>query len=263
MNNVFSFKRFGNYFLFDLRRAFTTYGTNLLVMSLSPAILFVIHLLLGLLKNGTASELPIESKFVCLSIVIFVVSVSAGIKIYGSITEKRFGSDFLMLPASSFEKWLSMAAVVCVVVPVTLSVVSIASDVLLSLIAPSAYGPSMTSHLLDADILGDKEIYINAPALLYLSWCGCALTFTLGGICFKKAKAAKTFLCLFVLTTIFTLLLAATIGDSIDAVPQLFEDLQDPEQLINFLNLSSNLFFAVTLGTLLILNWFRIRTIKH
>ena len=108
MNNIFDFKRFGNYFAYDLRRAGNNYGISLLVLGLMPVILFIIHLLTMLLRGGNVYTMPGESKIIVLSIVLFVTAVSAGVKIYGSITDKRTGSDFLMLPASTTEKWLSM-----------------------------------------------------------------------------------------------------------------------------------------------------------
>ena len=39
MNNIFDIKRFGQYFLYDLRRAWNNYGLSLLLMGLIPIIL--------------------------------------------------------------------------------------------------------------------------------------------------------------------------------------------------------------------------------
>ena len=267
MNNIFDFKRFGNYFAYDLRRAGNNYGISLLVLGLMPVILFIIHLLTMLLRGGNVYTMPSESKIIVLSIVLFVTAVSAGVKIYGSITDKRTGSDFLMLPASTTEKWLSMVLMVCIVVPVALLVLTLASDALLNWLAPSIYGDGIINSDLASDlasITGDEDVSVNMPAILFLGWCGCALTFTLGGIFFKKAKVAKTFLFLFVLSTVLSILaiVAAKLGLG-DSISKFVDDINDPASAIDAFNWTLNIFNIITLGGLLVLTWFRLRTLKH
>ena len=55
MNNVFDFKRFGNYFLYDLRRAKNNYAISLLVIGLLPVALYIITQFFSLITgNGVA-----------------------------------------------------------------------------------------------------------------------------------------------------------------------------------------------------------------
>lgn len=270
MNNIFDFKRFGNYFAYDIRRAGNNYGTSLLVLGLMPVILFIIYLLTWLLRGSdTVNPMSEEAKIIVLSIVLFVTAVSAGVKIYGSITDKRAGSDFLMLPASTLEKWLSMVLMVCIVVPVALLVLTLASDALLNWLIPSIYGDGIINSDTISDLStiitgGNEGFSINMPAILFLGWCGCALTFTLGGIFFKKAKVAKTFLFLFVLSTVLSILaiVAAKLGIG-DLIGKFVDDINDTESAVSAFNWTLNIFNIITLGGLLVLTWLRLRTLKH
>lgn len=268
MNNIFDIKRFGNYFAYDLRRAGSNYGISLLVLGLMPVILFLFHMLGSMFNSGATSPVSDGAKFSVFCVVIFVTAVSAGVRIYGSITDKRAGSDFLLIPASTVEKWLSLALMVCIVVPAVLLALTLASDTLMSWLFPAAYGEGAIADFCgDAlNFTGNDEIYINTPAILFLGWCGCALTFTLGGLLFKKAKVAKTFLCLFALGTVFSILAAILVGN-LDFQPeqlaQLEENFGDPEVAIRTLNWIANISNFITLGGLLALIWVRLRTIKH
>ena len=120
MNNIFDIKRFGQYFLYDLRRAWNNYGLSLLLMGLIPIILYVVYQLISLVSGRGTGLVPDPMKFVGLFAVLCVVLLGAGTKLYGFVTEKRAGSDFVMLPASTTEKWLSLALMVCIVLPVVL-----------------------------------------------------------------------------------------------------------------------------------------------
>ena len=269
MNNIFDIKRFGNYLAYDLRRAGNNYGISLLVLGLMPVILFIFHILTCLLRWGTVNSMSAEFKIIVFSTVLFVTAVLAGVKIYGSITDKRTGSDFLMLPASTFEKWLSMVLMVCVVVPVALLAISIVSDTLLSWIFPAYYGDGAIAGVCgDAfnDFINSEDAFFNIPAILFLGWCGSALTFTLGGIYFKKAKIAKTFLSLFALGTLIMIIATFIVGSldiNTEQLSNVFENVNDPNSAINAFNWMLNIYFFITRGLLLVLIWLRIRTLKH
>ena len=270
MNNVFDFKRFGNYFAYDLRRAINNYGISLLLLGLAPVILYTLHVLTSLLRGGGIAPIDGSLKIVISGIVILATAVSAGVKIYGMVTDKRSGSDFLMLPASTLEKWLSMVRMVCVAVPAVLLVLSLASDSLLSWIVPASYGEGIITSASSEDfsmLMGTNEDFsVNLPALFFLGWCGSALTFTLGGIFFKKAKIAKTILCLFALGTVLSILTAVLIGNfnvDMEQFSQSLEEVDNPASVINSFNWLLNIYMLITRGGLLLLTWLRLRTLKH
>ena len=267
MNNVFDFKRFGNYFLYDLRRAKNNYLISLLLMGLMPVAIYLIYQFFSLITGHGVTELPVESKIAAICISVCAVMLGAGAKIYGSITEKRAGSDFLMLPASTLEKWLSMVLIVCIVLPVALFVLLFVSDGIMGLFFPNSYG----SRLFDLGALrgtidgftGDEGFYFNMPAVLFLDWCECLLIFTLGAVCFKKAKVAKTLLCLIAFSMVMSPLMLLLFGNAHIDNEWLLEQFNNPDRAISAINWFLSIIYTVVIGGLLAGLYFRLRTLKH
>jgi len=267
MNNVFDFKRFGNYFLYDLRRAKNNYGFSLLVIGLMPVALYIITQFFSLITGNGVTELNDIFKFVAIFCGILVVMLGAGVKIYGRITEKRAGSDYLMLPASTFEKWLSMVLIVCIVLPVFLLALMFVSDGLMSLVFPNSYGSRILSFdfargLIDG-MMNEEGLYFNMPAVLFLDWCETLLIFTLGAVCFKKAKVAKTLLCLFVFGMVITPLMLLFLGTTSIDNDWIVEHFTDPDRALAMVNWTLSILYTVMIGGLLAGLYFRLRTLKH
>lgn len=267
MNNVFDITRFGNYFLYDLRRAKNNYAISLLVIGLLPVALYIITQFFSLITGNGLTELSDVPKFITIFTGIAIVMLGAGAKIYGSITEKRAGSDYLMLPASTLEKWLSMFLVVCVVLPAALFALMLVSDGIMSLLFPNTYGgralnPDFAREL--TENLMDKEgFYFNLPAVMFLNWSETLLVFTLGAVCFKKAKVAKTLLCLLAFSMVISPLMLLIFGNtSIDA-DWVAEHFSDPDKAVAAINWTLSIIYTVVLGGLLAGLYFRLRTLKH
>ena len=66
MNNVFDFQRFGNYFLYDLRRAKNNYAISLLVIGLLPVALYLITQFFSLISGNGVTELSEVPKFIAV-----------------------------------------------------------------------------------------------------------------------------------------------------------------------------------------------------
>ena len=62
MNNIFDFKRFGNYFLYDLRNAKNNYAISLLLCGTMPILGFVFAQLLSLIFQQQFLEMPTFTK---------------------------------------------------------------------------------------------------------------------------------------------------------------------------------------------------------
>lgn len=267
MNNVFDIKRFGKYFLYDLRRAKNNYLISLLLMGLMPVAFFIIYQFFSLISGHGVSEMPGEMTCMAIVVSIFVVVLGAGAKIYGSITEKRAGSDYLMLPASTLEKWLSMILIVCVVLPVALFVLLFVSDGIMGLLFPNTYG----TRIFEMDFangflngFADTEgFYFNLPGIMFLNWCESLLIFTLGAVCFKKAKVAKTLLCLMAFSMIMTPLMLLIFGTSNIDTDWLLERFGDADSIITTFNWTLNIIYTVVIGGLLAGLYVRLRTLKH
>ncbi len=267
MNNVFDFKRFGNYFLYDLRRAKNNYSISLLVIGLLPVALYIITQFFSLITGNGVTELSDVPKIVAIFAGIAIVMLSAGAKIYGSITEKRAGSDYLMLPASTLEKWLSMVLVICIVLPVVLFVLLFASNAVMSLFFPNTYGHRLfqmdfARGVFDG-LTGDEGVYFNLPAALFLGWCESMLIFTLGAVCFKKAKVAKTLLCIMGFSMVISPLMFLVFGQTNIDNDWLVEHFSDPDRAVSMINWTLSILYTVVIGGLLAGLYFRLRTLKH
>ena len=107
MNNIFNFKRFVNYLRFDLRNAKNYYGLSMLVVGLLPVIVFAFSQILYWMvsKDNVSLDFGLAFRCITLCIAVAIVNLTAPPKMYGRITERRCGSDWLLIPASTFEKW--------------------------------------------------------------------------------------------------------------------------------------------------------------
>lgn len=271
MNNVFDLKRFGKYFTYDLNNAFNNFGVSALVIGLLPLILLIFNVLFGLVFTGEVPQLALPTKFVLVLIVLVLASLAAPVKLYGSITERRSGSDWLMLPASSFEKFLSMVIMLIIVLPVVLVGLFCLCDLLLSWIVP-VYGDSVTRMIFSGagnfmDMLNASETFITPSgglATTFMTWCTAILPFGLGAICFKKGKVAKTILCIIALEMLLSLVLAIVFrsGSSWENLDTFFENLT-AEKAQFWLNFLINAYYLVVVGGLLAGLFFRVKTIKQ
>jgi hypothetical protein len=266
MNNIFDIKRFGKYFLYDLRNAKNNFGLSLLICGTLPVTLFIIYELISLIFTQNLEEMGMEMKWMQLFVAITIIVILAGVKIYGSLTEKRAGSNFLMLPASTFEKWLSMGLILCIVVPFVLLVLQIASDALMSFLFPNTYGDRVCAFLpLQelTDTLNEQGLQINIPAALFLNWCESVLIFTLGAVCFKKGKVGKTILCLIGLSFVLSTLLVLIVGNGGSFYFNPFEDFDSPAAAARTINWVASIVYIVVIGGLLGALYYRLRTLKH
>lgn len=265
MNNVFDIKRFCNYFLYDLRRARNNYGLSLLITGTLFISIFVIFELFSLIFTQEIQPLPDAIKYLSLFVALCIVIIGSGTKLYGSLTEKRAGSDYLMLPASTLEKWLSMALVVCIVLPVVLLILQLTSDALMSFFFPNTYGERVLALIPlqeMKDAMAEEGLHINFEASLFFNWCINVLTFTLGAVCFKKSKVAKTLLCIFALSIVLSTLLTIILGTDHIYVNSL-EMFDSPAAAVRAINWVANIVYFVFTGGLLGGLYYRLRTLKH
>ena len=246
MNNVFDIKRFWKYLCWDVRNAYNNFGLGLLICALLPAIAFVMTVLGTLVFNPSSKQ-------------------------YGSLTDRKAGSTWLMLPASTLEKFLSILLVTCVVVPLCLALMLYAFDAIMSLVP--YYGQRACPLIIDTvksamDNLqaSDVSIDVNLPYIIYLGFCKFILVYTLGALFFRKHKIAKTILVLIGLSFVLTALLSVGFfhGLSFNSydVEGYFASL-DVDKLPVYFNIVLNAVNVLTFALLDLGIYFRIKTLKH
>lgn len=269
MERIFDFRRFGRYLAYDLRNAKNNMGFTLLVYGVAPIFLFVIYEICSLIFSGYISPVGFTFRTVWLFALVLLCSIMAPSRLYGHVTDKRYGTEFLMIPASTFEKFLSLVIISAVVMPLCLAVLLLVSDSLLGLLFPNYYGSPLLS-METPSFFGIRNntdmVYVNFILGFVVSWMVNMLVFTLGAIFFKKSKVAKTLLSYFAVSMVCGVLFSALIIRLSQSVPELFpSDLRftDVQGLIDALNLFANIWYFFIVLVLLGLIFWRLKTLKH
>lgn len=217
-HKLINFNRFGKYFVSDLKSAAASCGWSVVVLvSLEIAASLIVGFFSLLFTQGHEwVSLGLAFRSTCAFAVLVGITVAAGGKCYGSITGKLSGTRFLMVPATSFEKTVSMVLVSCLIVPLVTLCGFLLMDGVLCLV-DSGCGRSLLSYGTElfslkigesfnfSDITDPVELALaNSIAgsvtrlvnpLLYIDdMMQVAMTFLLGAIYFKKNKIAKTIL---------------------------------------------------------------------
>lgn len=270
MSNIFNVSRFGSYFLYDLRNARNYFWLSMLICGFFPIIVFVIFELLMKTISGEWIDAGLPLQISTFFIAFFIVFLTFPIKVYGSLTDKKAGSSWLMLPASGFEKWLSMIVITCAVVPACLFGLNLFSDWILGVAFPKLWTDPLLKEMADANAAiresTEDIVSLNFPSIMYYSWVQNILCFTLGAIVFRKAKVGKTFLALFVIGTVLGWALALPFGMNYLNGAQIVDFSSDVEGMVslvknvNMMVGGSSIFYLVLAGGGL--RW-RIKTMKH
>ena len=75
MNKIFSLKRFGRYFTFDLKNAVNNFGLSLLIMCCLPVILLIIKSLLSIVFGGGMALPSLTERMFLFSIALFFMMI--------------------------------------------------------------------------------------------------------------------------------------------------------------------------------------------
>lgn len=260
MNNTFDTRRFGKYFMFDLKNAKSNYGLTFLIVICMPIIIYILSIIFSMLFNGhwTSPSLPMRVGFSCIACAIICMSFPA--QAYGKITDKRAGSEWLMIPASKLEKYLSMILITGIIVPICFVLGYGIVDFMISLIDPTYVG-----SLFGIDVnkwFAENDVPISFAGrgywLMFFSISPYMLTFLLGALCFRTKKVSKTIVALIIIS-IGLMIASVSCHFSIDSD---FVDRHAKD--LNFtINAMMDIPLIIEYLVLLVGIWFRISTIKH
>lgn len=220
-NNIFSFRRFGKYLVSDLKRCIANFGLSFLVISLTG---LVCYLLVGVISyvsgaGWVSSNALARSLYLWIAFAILVVAMPN--KCYGFITDRKLGSNWLMLPVSTVEKFLSMLINCLVIIPSAFFLCSFAIDWLITAIDPQLHSTIIVSGMELFDVIVAKasaESEVNALLTNFITENNIIfsaiddsmiliLAFLLGAILFKSQKATKTILAWFGIGTLLSIIL--------------------------------------------------------
>lgn len=273
MKEIFDFKRFWKFFLYDLRNSKNYFWLSLLLCAFMPAISFVFAQTFSRIFFGTWIS---DGQFIQIISVIFAVLVvifTYPVKAYGRITDKRAGSSWVMIPASSVEKTLSIIVVSCVVLPVVFFAIMTGADALLGLLFRNVWPEALICKIFRGGsfLAAESEglLHVNIPCSIWYCWFSNVLTFILGSIFFKKAKIGKTFLVLFILgqaiSIVFSVFFFGTpaFADLIQGNVESFSDSVWVVDMLKNMNWMFAIYFWGYAILIIGLLWARIKTIKH
>lgn len=291
--DIFNFNRFGKYFVSDLRTCAANYGLSLLTLAvLTPlaleCITGVFNMILGLTWEGAG----IGMRAGTFGVAMFCMIVTMPSKCYGRLTDKQYGSFWLMLPASRLEKFISMMLICCIVAPFISICMYLGIDAVLCAIDHTC-GENIIAGALNmmdefttfkmnlggTDIEISEEyimMYENASKFidqvtnpwLYVDELLCAsLPFVLGAICFKKGKIVKTFLALTALSTAASMLatpiMMGYMSDLMTASKDEVMKMMFESGFYNSLIWMDIVGDFILYGGMTVAVWFRLKTLKH
>lgn len=265
MSNIFSASRFGKYFIYDLKKAYNNFGFGALLTIVTPIIAFVVCQIFYVIFEGhfpTDAVAMKVTRFILLMFYCINILMIAPAKIYGSVTDKRFGSSFILIPASTFEKWLSMFLIAIIIVPVVTFLLFVGVDSLMCVIFPVTYGENVMYYInqvLTTLAEANPPLPFNIFPLMVIGSFSGVLVYLLGGLIFKKNKVSKTILASFAIGMVLSMFLPLFIKFSNFDLSVYHDNYKLATQLLSI----SYILYAIELTALLFGTYYRLKTIQH
>jgi hypothetical protein len=272
MNEIFDFNRFWTYFKYDLKQMWRNHSKAAIMIGGASAIFYVIWVMMSLVFTQHWSS-PVIYARMGVFMLAFAILELYMVRSYGYLTEKKAGSNWLMIPASKAEKFVSMLLMVCIVIPVLFFVVYFVIDGFLSLVDPT-YGQALFTGFTDtygklidglAAIGAESPIVFTPSSLVFptiVSVCCNFLYFLLCGICFKKNKLVGAIAILFGLSLVLSILTGLIVPHFAANLNYDLDEMQIAAWMTRLMNA------AVIISCLLTIGlgwgvWRRIKTIQH
>ena len=276
MKDIFNIRRFGKYFVSDLRGAAANFGLSLVLLACSGIIVYLFMGFFSLITSGAWDGSGPAIRFATLAISYVVLMISMPPKCYGHLTDKRAGSAWLMIPASTLEKYLSMVLITIVVIPAIFIGLHCGLDAILCAIDPNCGDsfftimgtiPSLLDEIPEIAVAEFVTDMMRPYSFIDDHVYG-ILVFLLGAICFKKNKSAKTILCLIGLSMGVSMIVSPVVLHSMVSMAGSLAEISDPSvifnsPLFNNLKVFDTVSDLVLMAGLLVAVYFRVRTLKH
>lgn len=178
MSQTFDIKRFGKMLRHDVRRCSPTYGT------VGPMMIsLVLFVPLMTLVNSVTETMDVDASYrlSMMTMITLFDAASLPLQLYANIDKKKRNSGiyYAMLPASKLEKYLSIAILSLVVVPVAVMAVNVALDTLLV----AVHAPYYSQYLWQSGLVS----WLTLPVLV-----NCLLVFVGATLGFIFANVIKS-----------------------------------------------------------------------
>jgi hypothetical protein len=269
-SEVFNGQRFWSYFKYDFTQMWRNHVKAAIGIGLSGLILYIITVGFNLIFGGGWNGPSLGARFI-VYLVAFTALELYQTRTYGYLTDRRKGSAWLMNPASTFEKWLSMILMTVIVLPVLFVAVYAVSDLLVASFDPTvghslvhSFGNGfrdLSSEIIDVN--GDYDTNWTLWAFVPAFVAGIAanfLFFLLCGLIFKKNKILGGFVIIFLLTSVLSIVLSTLGIQNYDIEVDTFADAEVYiRKVFNIVTWVSVLIAAGLAGGI----YWRLKTLKH
>lgn len=252
MNNIFSFRRFSNFLLYELKNLKSRHYNEILLMGLLPLMMGFITMSLNLFRGNPLADADFSTARSLTFAMVLIIPLFFPAKVYGFLTDRKAGANWTLIPASHFEKYLAMLIVLLLVVPAAIVLLLFCSDAILATAFHAGYGEGVIITLL-------REVPASFICLALAGYVNTCLVFLLGSLCFKKAKVAKTFLACFLVSVVLTLV------GNIFGVEKLGDQMMSAilEIDVENINLWLNIFIFGFMALFAGMVFYRLKTIKY
>ena len=223
MNNTFNINRFGKVLKHDGLNFFPNMGLALAILWAIPVIFY---LFVSLMPGHETHVFDAYSRIDTIDLILKITIIIAPARLYKYCNDQRQGISYAMLPASIFEKFLSMVIYCVIVTPIVYIAGALAIDSILALYNGPYEGfavpiyfdkHAQLSYIVDehnmAGVFDDSwTVFLNSLSPTFMSFLGMfgmlmlSSIFMFGNMIFKKHKTPKMIGILILLSIIFMIL---------------------------------------------------------
>ena len=268
-NEFFNGQRFWTYFKYDLTQMWRNHMKAAIGIGLSGVILYLVSIVFSLVFFQTWQGPTLWLRIAIFGAAAFALELYQT-RTYGYLTERRQGSAWLMTPASTFEKWLSMILMTLIVLPVLFFVSFLVTDTLIATFDPTVGDTIVKATMTGFSALFEELTRVNGDyqttwtiwsmlPMTISSFCFNFLFFLLCGICFKKNKILGAFGIILIMALISSII-TSTLAQNY------YVQIEDMASAENYLRgvFSFATWFGV-IGTIGLAGgiYYRLKTLKH
>ena len=232
MSETFDKNRFGRYLLCDIKDFIYSNRVILPIICLIGILSYLpISAMTYISENSWAGPGPgmrVLIFFVCIILLMILIPT----KLYGKVTSRQQGAAWILTPASTLEKAVSMVIVTIAGLLLTVGLY-LSLDALICLIDKTC-GNSIVTALNNSEgfflffsgepVSEAQSSFFNTicnPALYIDDYIGGILIFLLGAVFFKSAKPAKTILSIFLFSVALSII-GSVISAIMPSSPELY-----------------------------------------
>lgn len=283
MNNTFNINRFGKILKHDGLNFFPNMGLALAILWAIPVIFY---LFVSLMPGHETHVFDAYSRIEDIDLILKITIIIAPARLYKYCNDQRQGISYAMLPASTFEKFLSMVIYCVIVTPIVYIAGALAIDSILALLN-GPYEGFAVSYYFDTfakinAVFERDNITIDESWILYykslsptfmiiLSTLG-TLTissiFMFGNMIFKKRKTGKMLGILILLFIIFMIVVINYVAHNED-IALYFQQINDDNKAefikhVIFRTIDITFFAEIIISALMLFGVYRkIKTQKY